>query len=202
MTCVTSGKVTLLSNVRCTNHHSPSYTRSFKNVNYSLVLGQEPLLGDQHDLIFTFKLNCQIDYYVMTSPIPVSQCCWCVVDPGQTESWRGHCIGHSVIKCDTMCNYLGQVCLVTDWFQVTRSWMMAIEGLLSTASMDRDWIQSLLFKLYAYSVMKVARPPRASFCFCTRQLQLFTYAWSGFVLFWRIQDPGDLWLKAIRLGSW
>ena len=50
----------------------------------------------------------------MNSPIPVSQCCWCVVDPGQTESWREHCIGHSVTKCDNMRKFLGQVCQVKE----------------------------------------------------------------------------------------
>ena len=54
MTCVTWGKVYLLSNVRCTNYQNPSYTRSFNNVKYSLVLGQEPLLGNQH--VFDFYI--------------------------------------------------------------------------------------------------------------------------------------------------
>ena len=44
----------------------------------------------------------------MNSPIPVSQGCWCLVDQGQTETWRGHWTGHSVTQCDTVSSNLTQ----------------------------------------------------------------------------------------------
>ena len=46
----------------------------------------------------------------------VPQGCWFLVDPGQTESWRGHCTGLSVTQLHTV--WYNIIQLVTVWYSI------------------------------------------------------------------------------------
>ena len=94
-----------------------------------VILGQKPLLGDQHDYIFTFWVWSQHQfwiYYIINSPLPVSQGCWCLVDPCQREIWRGHWVldtGHWTLDTGHWTLDTGHLTLDTGhWTQCHTVW--------------------------------------------------------------------------------